>query len=90
MSSLKDLAEEYSALWDAAKIADDSRYQKDCYGDLPRNRGPHVLGRSEKGLAADKLAEALAKKKEVAALRLKGAVISELGVDPWKIRSLFI
>lgn len=90
MSRISELAQKYSQLWDESKEADESRYAHDCYGDLPKDRGPHTLGRSEKGLEADRLNQELSAAKVKVAREIRSLIEAEAGIDPWKLRCLFV
>lgn len=90
MSKISELAQTYSRLWDESKAADDARYEADCYGDLPKDRGPHTLGRSEKGLEADRRNHELSAAKVKAARELRSLIEAEAGIDTWKLRCLFV
>lgn len=90
MEDIKELAQRYSRLWDECVLAENARYEDDCYGDLPKDRGPHVLGRSEKGLEADARERALANEKIVVAKTLRALIEAEAGIDTWKLRCLFV
>ena len=90
MDNISEIANEYSRLWDEAKAAEAARYKDDCYGDLPKDRGPHVLGRSEKGLEADRLEKKAHQELLISSRSLRALIEKQIGIDPWKIRCLFV
>ena len=87
---IAELAQKYSQLWDECVIAENARYEEGCYGDLPKDRGPHILGRSEKGLEADRLEIELRSEKAAVAKALRALIERQAGIDTWKLRCLFV
>ena len=89
-SGIAELAATYSRLWDESVEADNACFEDDCYGDLPKDRGPHVLGRSEKGLAASQRHKEICEAKNEVAKELRSSIEKMAGIDAWKLRCLFV
>lgn len=89
-STLKGLAGEFFRTQVEHQTAQEARLENDCYGDLPKDRGPHVFGRSEKGLAADIAAVTAADAYCDAKEALRDVIVKQTGLSAEQLRSVFL